>query len=892
MGKGEGRNQVTETLRTEESRHTLYMIGNAHIDAVWLWRWPEAFQEVKATFQSALDRMNEFDDFVFTCSSVAYYERVERNAPEMFAEIKRRVAEGRWQLVGGWWVEPDCNLPGGEAMVRQGLYGQRYFQEKFGRIATVGYNPDAFGHQATIPQIMAKSGMDAYCFLRPEPHEKSLPGRVFWWEADDGSRILAYRIPHGYCTAGGDLERVIRRVAAEVHEPFNELMCFYGVGNHGGGPTIENIESIHRLDAEGRLPRLVLSGPEAFFDSIRSRDLPIPVVHDELQHHARGCYAAHSGVKRWNRQAEHQLAAAESLATVANVVMELPYPAAALGHGWRNVLFNQFHDILAGSSIEPGYEDARDTYGESLAIAQRALDDAVQAIAWNIDIPRPPELPPGQPAWLGDEQPVVVFNPHAWSGPMPVELEFGSLRRVRGLCDDEGREVPIQVVQSLATVSDSRKRLSFVAELPALGYRLYRVVLEAEAPPIEAKPMHEVVLDEQAAREAAVGADAGSDARAEAVEPPGTHEARVPDLPVDEPIGAAVGDDLVLENDWLRVEIDPESGTIVSLVDRPAELELIAGRAARPAVIRDTSDTWGHGMVALDDEVGEFRPVRVRRLEAGEVRSTIRVEYEWGDSLLRQDFTLYTALPRLVVNVTLDWREQHHALKLRFPVNLFLPRATYEIGYGSIERPTHGNEEPGQRWLDLTGLRNDRRTLHGLAILNDGKYSFDVRGVEAGMTVVRSPIYAHHDPFVPDPDRPYSYLDQGIQRFSYALVPHEGPWERAGLVQLAAELNHPPQPLIETFHAGRLPRSASYAAIDAPNVVLTVLKQVEDEDSDDLVVRAYETTRNATTTTIRLPLIGREWDATFGPAEIKTFRVPRDAGRPIVETNLLEWETS
>jgi alpha-mannosidase len=251
---------------------------------------------------------------------------------------------------------------------------------------------------------------------------------------------------------------------------------------------------------------------------------------------------------------------------------------------------------------------------------------------------------------------------------------------------------------------------------------------------------------------------------------------------VDEPIGAAVGDDLVLENDWLRVEIDPESGTIVSLVDRPAELELIAGRAARPAVIRDTSDTWGHGMVALDDEVGEFRPVRVRRLEAGEVRSTIRVEYEWGDSLLRQDFTLYTALPRLVVNVTLDWREQHHALKLRFPVNLFLPRATYEIGYGSIERPTHGNEEPGQRWLDLTGLRNDRRTLHGLAILNDGKYSFDVRGVEAGMTVVRSPIYAHHDPFVPDPDRPYSYLDQGIQRFSYALVPHEGPWERAGLV--------------------------------------------------------------------------------------------------------------
>ena len=889
MGDRQGPDHVTET-RQGERRHTLHMIGNAHIDAVWLWRWPEAFQEVKATFQSALDRMNEFDDFVFTCSSVAYYERVERNAPEMFAEIQRRVAEGRWQLVGGWWVEPDCNLPGGEAMVRQGLYGQRYFQEKFGRIATVGYNPDAFGHQATIPQIMAKSGMDAYCFLRPEPHEKGLPGRIFWWEADDGSRILAYRIPHGYCTGGGDLERVIRRVAAEVHEPFDELMCFYGVGNHGGGPTIENIGSIKRLDAGGGLPRLVLSGPEAFFDSIRSRDLPIPVVHDELQHHARGCYAAHSGVKRWNRQAEHQLAAAEALATVGNVVMGLPYPVADLRRAWQNVLFNQFHDILAGSSIEPGYDDARDSYGESLAIAQRSLDDAVQAIAWNIDIPRPEGFPKGQPAWLGHEQPVVVFNPHAWSGPMPVELEFGSLRAVRGLCDDEGREIPIQVVQSLATVSDSRKRLAFVADLPALGYRLYRVLLEAEQPAIEAKPMHEIVLDEQAARDEAASDVADSDDTV--VERAAGHAARVPDLPPDEPISAAAGDDLVLENASLRVEIDPVSGTIVSLHDRAADLELVAGHAARPVVVDDPFDTWGHGMVSLDEAVGEFRVVRVRRLEEGDVRSTIRVEYECGSSLLRQDFTLYAALPRLVVSVTLDWRERHRALKLRFPVNLFLPRATYEIGYGSIERPTNGNEEPGQRWLDLTGLRNDRRTLHGLAILNDGKYSFDVAGNEAGMTLVRSPIYAHHDPYVPDPDRPYSYLDQGIQRFTYALVPHEGPWERAGVVRLAAELNAPPQALIETFHAGRLPRSASHAEIDAANVMLTVVKQVEDEDSDDLIVRAYETTRNATTTTIRLPLIGREWEATFGPAEIKTFRVPRDPARPIVETNLLEWETA
>jgi alpha-mannosidase len=414
--------------------------------------------------------------------------------------------------------------------VRQGLYGQRWLKDRFGITATTGSNVDPFGHNAAIPQLLRKSGMDSYVFLRPGPHELELPGQYFWWESPDGSRVLAYRIPHEYCSPRGDIGYHVDKSLAQLPKDRPELMVFYGVGNHGGGPTRANIESIQRLDATGSLPRLEFSSTRAFFDRVLAEDGDIPVHVGELQHHCVGCYSAHSGVKRWNRRAENQLQRAEKWSVVADVVGGLEYPLEELTEAWQLTLFNQFHDILAGSSIEPGYEDARDTYGESLAIAQRALDDAVQAIAWNIDIPRPPELPPGQPAWLGDEQPVVVFNPHAWSGPMPVELEFGSLRRVRGLCDDEGREVPIQVVQSLATVSDSRKRLSFVAELPALGYRLYRVVLEAEAPPIEAKPMHEVVLDEQAAREAAVGADAGSDARAEAVEPPGTHEARVPDL--------------------------------------------------------------------------------------------------------------------------------------------------------------------------------------------------------------------------------------------------------------------------------------------------------------------------------------------------------------------------
>ena len=219
----------------------LYMIGNAHLDPVWLWNWQEGFQEVKATFRSALDRMKEDKDFVFTCSSAAFYEWVEKNNPAMFAEIRKRVEEGRWELAGGWWIQPDCNIPSGEAFVRQGLYGQRYFLEKFGKMAVTGYNVDSFGHNSNLPQILKKSGMDNYVFMRPMPLEKGLPGRIFWWKSMDGSKVMTYRIPYEYCSWGKDLEKYTDRLKCELEDGEDELMMFYGVGNHGGGPTKENM---------------------------------------------------------------------------------------------------------------------------------------------------------------------------------------------------------------------------------------------------------------------------------------------------------------------------------------------------------------------------------------------------------------------------------------------------------------------------------------------------------------------------------------------------------------------------------------------------------------------------------------------------------------------------
>lgn len=365
---------------------TLHMIGNAHIDPVWLWRWQEGFHEVLASFRSALDRMNEDKDFLFVSSSAAFYEWVERVDPQMFAEIKQRIEEGRWEVVGGWWVQPDCTIPSGESFVRHGLYGQRYFREKFGVTAQVGYNVDSFGHHAMLPQILKKSGLDYYVFMRPSPQEKGLPARLFWWEADDGSRVLTFRIPFGYNTGPEDVGRVVRRTAGELKAPFNELMCFYGVGNHGGGPTKANIANIRQLNEDPAYPRLAFSSCNRFFASIQPKAERYPIVHDELKRHANGCYSAHSGIKRWNRQAEHLLITAEKWATIAHLTpgqttpgqttTGQPYPTE-FSRAWKNVLFNQFHDILAGTSLESAYQDARDMHGEAMSIGARALNDAL-----------------------------------------------------------------------------------------------------------------------------------------------------------------------------------------------------------------------------------------------------------------------------------------------------------------------------------------------------------------------------------------------------------------------------------------------------------------------------------------------------------------------------------
>lgn len=811
---------------------TLHMIGNAHLDAVWLWPWQEGYAEARATFQSAIDRMEEYPDFVFTCDQVVLLSWVEEADPELFAKIQQRVAEGRWVNTGGWWVEPDCNMPMGESFARQGLIGQRYLASRFGRMADVGMNVDPFGHHAMLPQVLRLQRMDCYTFMRPGPHETDLDRTLFWWESPDGSRVLAYRIPFEYCSPPGDVSGQTEKAIAQLDRGMGEAMVFYGVGNHGGGPTKANIDSIHRYDRMGSFGRMRMSDPRAYFDEMLARGQAfldaLPVRRDDLQHHAPGCYSAHSGIKAWQRKAQHTLLSAERWAAVSAIHDGLDYPREQLEHAWKQVLFNQFHDILPGSAIETSYDDARDQLGEAIAIGKRLITRAHNVLARQIDVPL-----------VEGSQPVVVFNPHPWAVSADVEMQYyAQLTGVHLVAEDDGAQAVSQPTQSVATTGDrSRGAVVFRAQVPAFGYRLYRMLPGPGTPPAS---------------------------------------------------GPLTVTETVIENEHLRVELDPATGDVTSLLDKRTGVDVV-GTGPHTQVCDDPTDTWGHRVVSYAWEGAPMELERIVVRERGPLRARVRVERRWGSSRLIEELLLSHDATTLRVDVTLDWREQAHLLKLRFPTALAQARATYEIPYGELERPVDGAEEPAQTWVDLTGTVDGAPA--GLTVIATNKHGWDASpDASIGVTAVRSPVYSWHDPRLLDPEGHYSYQDQGIQRFSYLMAPHAGDHHEVEPTRRGMELGLGLRAMLESSHDGELPPSGSFADDGGGAVMVTAIKGPEDPADDGgetgLIVRAVETRGVATRARIALPLLGRDLEADWGPYQVRTFRVARE-GEPI-EVDLLE----
>ncbi len=806
------------------------MIGHAHIDPVWRWTKDEGYQEVFATFRSALDRMKEFPEVMFVSSSAQFYEWVAQGDPAMFEEIKQRVNEGRWNIVGGWWIEPDVNCPSGESLLRQGLYGQRFFQQHFGRKARIGFNPDTFGHPWTLPQILRQQGLEAYFFMRPELNEMpTLPAPIFHWQGADGTSLLAVTILSSYGGGENSIDgrvKLYRERFAKYLPEVKDFSLFYGIGNHGGGPTIAAIKAIKKA-SQSKYPGMKFSTLEQYVDLLRPLERGFPTVQNELQHHARGCYSACANVKLWNRQAETALLQAEKLSSLTSVLLGNTYPAAELQKSWKKVLFNQFHDIMAGSSIEEGYVDAERDYGYALSVAREASIQSLHLLGYNVQTADSAYEPC---------RPFIVFNPCSWKVTEPIEFEVERARRnVKPvLRDAAGKAIPYQEIRTAGVKVSGRIRVAFRAQVPSLGYQLYRLDFSGKEEPAQ-------------------------------------------------PASVKAGKDL-LENELVRVTFDTTTGYIASYFDKKNNRELLRRPAAVPIVLNDWDDTWGHKIVAYDREVGRFSSAVVNVMEEGPERARLQVKSHYGNSFIVQDFALHSGSAALDCKVTVDWHELARVLKLGFPTVLSEGRLTYSIPYGFIERAMNGDEEPGQTWIDLSG--SDSQGTFGFALLNDSKCGYSAKDGELRLTVLHSTAWSHHNPAVVSEKDGYRYMEQGIHEFSYRLLPHEGDWKAGDVARKAESFLSRPQALVAASHSGKLPASEALVSVSTENVAVSVAKMAEDGKA--LVLRCVELYGQEANGKIHVKPLGKEIDLKMRPCEIKTFWVPMEKGKQVKVVNALE----
>jgi alpha-mannosidase len=803
-----------EPLRPILKKAIVTMTGNAHIDAAWLWTWTETVDQVHLTFNDALQLMREYPQYVFSQSAAQYYEWMEQKFPFIFQQIQQCVKEGRWELVGGMWVEPDLNLPDGEAETRQLLIGKRYFQEKFGVDVKVGWNPDSFGYNWQLPQVYKKSGIDYFLTQKLNYNDDNiLPLKLFWWQSPDGSRVLTY-FPHDYVQSIEPV-KMARDLAAvmKANPGDDELLHLYGpsLGRLDVAEGRDVLESgIRWSDPNKVYPDARFATAGVFFNDMAKQvdtaDAPVwnyktfaagetqiaaapdgkihvPVWNDELylEHH-RGTYTTQAKQKANMRHSEEWLEDAEKYASIA-WLGGLNYPGSQLTEAWKKAVFNDFHDSAAGSGIAQIYRDAQQDYDTVHWTANDATRNALKDLDSHIDTSAHAGVP------------IVVWNQLNWDRTDTITASVQMPRpEPNGIAvvDAGGKPVLMQVLGK-DDATNTYQLLLQAQDVPSVGYTVLYVV-------------------------------AGQRKVASDLELHGT----------------------TMENSLLRVVLDAKTGCITSLYQKTTGVESIAsgqcGNLLQTFVDNSpVEDAWN-----IDKDFEKYTTNltmldSMKVVEQGPLRDVIRITRSWSKSKFVQDIVLEAGSPRVDVVNNIDWHESHVMLKAAFPLAHTSEEATYEIPYGSIDRPTTRNnkvedskfEVPALRWADLGDGKN------GFSLLNDSKYGYDAKGNVLRLTLLRSTFY-------PDPD-----ADRGHQEFTYSLYPHAGTWKAADTVLRGHELNYKLYAEQVMQHAGELPPTHSFVRIQPENLVLSAMKKSEDGDS--LILRFYEWAGQPTQALITLP---------------------------------------
>ncbi|MBM7566033.1 alpha-mannosidase [Paenibacillus sacheonensis] len=833
--------RITSEFPSAPNRGKMHMVGQSHIDIAWLWPVRETVRKVSRTFSTMTSLMEEYPDFVYSQSQPLLYAFVKEHDPALYAKIKKAVSEGRWELVGGMWVEPDLNIPSGESLVRQMLHGQHFYRDEFGKGSAIEWLPDTFGYCASLPQLLKLAGVDYFMTTKLDWNDTNkFPHELFNWVGIDGTSIVSY-LNHGLNehTRPKNMDEHWREFRQQ--DKLNELMLLYGHGDGGGGVTRDMVEFVQRSPLMPGLPAGGFSTAGAFFDKVGEAAGTLPDWHGDLYLELhRGTLTTHGRNKRSNRKAEVLYREAEIWASLARAYTGAEANADAMNRGWKLMLLNQFHDIIPGTAITETYETSAAEYEDVFALGGEALQASMLALAGAVNA-------------SGEGTPYVVFNSLGWERDETVVIEGGA--ELAGLCayDEAGFRLPCDYLANEpgeAAEADGADEFGGTRKSGAVHGSLSVTV-----PAIPAFGYKTIWLKEPDAQEA--------------LQQRTQQQQQAPN--------GDAGEFDAWETAHYRLEFNAR-GEIVRWLDKAAQRELLppGAKANELQFFHDKPTYWDAWDIDPNYEqqpAGQAELIGKRVVQSGDTADILRFEWLLGRSRITQDLILYPHRKRVDFKTRISWHESHKLLKAAFPIDIVSTKAAYEIPFGALERPTHRNtsweqaqyEVCGHRWADIS--EGD----YGVSLMNDCKYGYDIKGGVLRLSLLRAPKW------------PDSGADQGEHEFTYSLYPHERDWRNAEVVRRAAELNHPAAAIRVPAGSGdgsgesghspgsgssshsssgsssgsgkSLPATNTLLQLNSSTVILDTVKPAE--SGEGIVLRFYESTGSRDRIQFQLPPTAR-----------------------------------
>jgi alpha-mannosidase len=811
-------NFLLNTLETEYKTALpgiVHLIGHSQIDYAWLWNASEAARKTARTFASVLQLMKEFPEFKFSQGQAILYDLIKAEYPELFKQIKQRIAEGHWEAMGSVWVEPDCNIPSGESLVRQILFGKRYFRQELGIESDVLWLPHSFGFTWALPQILQKSGVKYFATSALTSNDTTqFPFTSFHWQGIDGSKVLTH-LP-GVGLEGQITPKSILQSGKPALEqpPVSPVLQTYGFGDGGGGPTKENIELAVILKSITGLTSSKLSSVQEFFKQMEEQAENLPTWSGEIYlEGSRGTYTSQALIKKQNRQCERHLYNAELLSTIATVFGKKAsarrYPQNEIEQAWKKLLRNQGNTVISGISIADVYKDSERDYQSIGKTCSEIVGHCIQTLS--------------RPGKKGrSEFHYAVFNTLGWQRNDYVEISIKSKEKNFDATDGQGNPVAFQILDR--TGKESRL-LCYVENIPAFGFK--NIIVTPR--PTAGEKSEEWKM-------------------------------------------SAHG----IESPFFKARFD-NNGLFTSIYAKHVRRELLqkGKRGNMFQTFKETPKPWEIKNIDADFEkhrIELWKLKQIKYVERGPLRATVRLELRSeSGSILTQNIHFYHKLPRIDFVTALRWRERQTLMKVAFPLNLKSSKATYEIQFGAVARPTKPTtdaekakfEVPAQQWADISDAK------YGVSVLNDCKYGYDAKESTLRLTLIRSPHYPHP---VESGTNDTELADQGEHKFCYSLYPHSGDWIAGKTVARAHELNNPVL-VFPNIAASSIPVLIQSSK---PNIVIDAIKKAE--LSSDIIVRMHEAHGTAAEISLRLGIDVKEAaECDLEENDQRTFKVQKGA---------------